>query len=292
MGDRRKRSKRRPDNHPYVPPTPRQPPSHVGLWGRGAAERRLPPQPATSSDMPARPEPADDASGPWRWSGTAIDRPEPNLYTIVQMDVANSARWYGRSLERMRNDLFDLIGDVASGCDIDLESLPCDDNGDGLRLLLPIEVVGPTTAIDTFTSGLAAGLREHRKRVRSEARIRLRMAFHVGLVTRHRGSWTGSSLVVPARLVNSKPLRQALKAGADVDLAVAVSDGMYQVVVRDHYGHIPLTCYREIRVRVKEYRNRAWLLVPRSACICGLPITETPHSRRVRVQSGNTKEQT
>jgi hypothetical protein len=266
----RKRSKWGPDNHRATPAAPRHWPS---LDRRGASEGRQSRQRATSPAKEVRRTPAAIAQpGTWPWPRIGTKQRRPNLYTIVQMDVAGSARWDGPSLERMRDDLFDLIGNVALGGDIDLESMPpCDDHGDGVRLLLPVEAAGPTSVIDVFTNGLAAGLSEHRRQVSASARIRLRVAFHVGLVTRHRGSWTGSSLVVPARLVNSKPLRQALRTGADVDLAAAVSDGMYQAVVRDRFGRIPLTCYREVQVRVKEYRARAWLLVPRPACICALP---------------------
>jgi hypothetical protein len=185
------------------------------------------------------------------------------------MDVAGSARRDGRALERMRNDLFDLVENAAARGDIDLESPPFDDNGDGLRLVLTPDVP-PTRAIDVFAVGIEADLREHRRQVEDEARIRLRVAFHIGLVTRHRGSWTGSSLVVPARLVNAKPLRAALRTDPEANLAAAVSNAMYQLVVRDRFGHIPVTCYRKVRVRVKEYDDRAWLLVPRSACVCSL----------------------
>jgi hypothetical protein len=208
-------------------------------------------------------------SGPWPRPGKTTGR-HPRLCTIVQMDVAGSARRDGRSLEQMRNDLFDLVESVALRGEINLETPPYEDTGDGLRLLLPADIP-PTRAIEVFAGGLAAGLHEHRRKVDAAARIRLRVAFHIGLVTRHRGSWTGSSLVVAARLVNSKPLRAALRVDDKVNLAAAVSDPMYQLVVRDRFGHIPVTCYRKIRVRVKEYDDRAWLLVPRSACVCALP---------------------
>jgi len=208
-------------------------------------------------------------TGPWPRPGRTTGR-HPRLCTIVQMDVAGSARRDGRSLEQMRNDLFDLVENVALRGGIDLETPPYEDTGDGVRLVLPADV-SPTRAIDVFAGGLAVGLRAHRRRVDAEARIRLRVAFHIGLVTRHRGSWTGSSLVVTARLVDSKPLRTALRMNDKIGLAAAVSDPMYQLVVRDRFGHIPLTCYRKIRVRVKEYDDRAWLLVPRSACVCALP---------------------
>jgi hypothetical protein len=132
------------------------------------------------------------------------------------------------------------------------------------------EILGPTRVIDVLAGGLATGLREHRRQVSETARIRLRIGFHIGLVSRHRGHWAGGALVVPTRLIDAEPLREALRSDPDVDMVAAVSDAMYQSVVRGRFGHFPLACYREVRVRVKEYDDRAWLLVPRSTCVCAM----------------------
>jgi class 3 adenylate cyclase len=243
---------------------PPSPPSGIG-HSHPAAFRNLNdkiPLRMNRPDGPAR-QRRSNPPGPWRRPGRTPVHRRPNLYTILQMDVAGSARRDSRSLRRMRDDLFDLVEEVALDGGVDLESLPYDDHGDGLRLLLPPDVP-PPQVIDVFAGNLEAGLREHRRQVDPSARIRLRVSFHIGLVTRHRGSWTGSSLVVAARLVQSKPLRAALRMDDEVNLAAAVSDPMYQLVVRDRFDDTPLTCYRKVRVRVKEYDDRAWLLVPRS----------------------------
>src|SRR6266511_2640607 len=111
--------------------------------------------------------------------------------------------------------------------------------------------------------GLTAGLREHRRYVSEQARIRLRVCFDLGLVEAHRGSWAGDVLVRASRLIAAEPVREALRTEPDADLVAVVSDAMYDLVVRHGYGHTPPDSYREIRVRVKEFEGRAWLLVPR-----------------------------
>jgi hypothetical protein len=209
-------------------------------------------------------------SRPWRDRDRDGGDRDPSFHSIVSMDVARSAGRDDRAIKRMRNDLFELVEDALSDCGVDPQSLPYDDHGDGLRLVFAPEILGPTRVIDLLVGGLAIGLREHRRQASATARIRLRVGFHIGLVIRHRGHWSGSALVVPARLLDAEPLREALRDDADVDLAVAVSDAMYQSVVRDRFGHFPPACYREIRVRVKEYDDRAWLLVPRPTCVCAM----------------------
>src|SRR6266508_1272532 len=136
--------------------------------------------------------------------------------------------------------------------------------GRNLYVIVLIDVVGSAAqVIDTFVGGLTAGLREHRRYVSEQARIRLRVCFDLGLVEAHRGSWAGDVLVRASRLIAAEPVREALRTEPDADLAAVVSDAMYDLVVRHGYGHTPPDSYREIRVRVKEFEGRAWLLVPR-----------------------------
>jgi hypothetical protein len=188
---------------------------------------------------------------------------ERNLYSIVLMDVIGSAVFEGQGQRRMRDDLYRLVTDVAADNGVNLDRLLYDDNGDGLRLVVPLNLLPPTRVIDAFVDGLAAGLREHRRYVSPQARLRLRVCFDLGLVEAHRGSWTGDVLVRASRLINAEPVREALRVDLDADLVAVVSDPMYELVVRPRFGRIPPDSYREIRVAVKEFAGTAWLLLPR-----------------------------
>ncbi len=186
-----------------------------------------------------------------------------NLYVIVLIDVVGSAAHDIQGQRRMRDDLYRLVTDLAADNGFDLDRLLYHDNGDGFRFVVPLSLLPPTQVIDTFVGGLTAGLREHRRYVSEQARIRLRVCFDLGLVEAHRGSWAGDVLVRASRLIAAEPVREALRTEPDADLVAVVSDAMYDLVVRHGYGHTPPDSYREIRVRVKEFEGRAWLLVPR-----------------------------
>lgn len=198
-----------------------------------------------------------------------VARPDRNLYTIVLIDLAMSAANDCQGQRRIRTDLYDLVHDVVRYGGLTLESLPFSDTGDGLRLVVPLDRIQPTQVVDMFVLGLTAGLREHRRRVRESARIRMRVAFDLGLVEPHLRGWTGDPLVRAARLVDAEPLRDALRSDRMLDLVVVVSDELYQSVVRHGYGYIAPDCFQAIHVRVKEFDATAWLLKPQANGLCG-----------------------
>jgi hypothetical protein len=96
----------------------------------------------------------------------------------------------------------------------------------------------------------------------------MRTCFDLGVLEKHRRSWTGDTLVRAARLIDAQQLRHALHADPDADLVAVVSDEMYKIV-RQGSGYIPPDCFQEIRVRVKEFDGRAWLLAPAGSCWYG-----------------------
>jgi hypothetical protein len=195
--------------------------------------------------------------------------PGRSLHTIVLIDVAMSARHDSRGQRRMRSDLYEMVRDVLRYGGFELESLPLTDTGDGLRLFLPLDRIQATHVVDMFVLGLAARLREHRQEVSEAARIRIRMAFDLGLIEPHLQGWTGDPLVRVARLIDAEQLRAALRVDQRLDLAAVVSDVFYEAVVRHGYGYIGPSCFRAIRVNVKEFDARAWQLAPGTVGMCG-----------------------
>jgi hypothetical protein len=197
------------------------------------------------------------------------DTPRRGLHTIVLTDVAMSARHHTQGQRRMRRDLYEMVRDVVQYVGVDLESLPLADTGDGLRLSLPLDRIQPTHIVDMFVLGLGARLREHRQATNDATRIRLRVAFDFGLIEPHLLGWTGDPLIRVARLIEAEPLRAALRADDRLDLVAVVSDVLYEAVVRHGYGYVGPSCFRAIRVTVKEFESRAWQLTPGTAGMCG-----------------------
>ena len=187
-------------------------------------------------------------------------RYEPVHYTIVSMDVVKSGGRDDQLLLRMRADLRAMVADALERQGLDLAGIASEDLGDGVRLIVPAQVT-PARLLDPFVPQLAAALREHRKAAADAARLRLRLAVHMGLLHRDDGGWTGEPLVHSARLLDAAPLRQVFDAADQPDLAIIVSEDVYDKVVRHGYG-LDARAYRRVQVRVKETRAGAWIHVP------------------------------
>jgi hypothetical protein len=184
--------------------------------------------------------------------------------SVVLLDVANSASRDHRGQLRMRDDLYEIMAEVTDDDGIDIESLQPDDTGDGMRLIIPSEVMRPARVVDTFVTGLAAVLREHHQQSSEKARIRMRACFDSGFVSEHRRGWTGEPLVRAARLIDANQVREALATDPGAHLVTVLSEPAYDVR-RSRFTVIPPDCFQRIRVRVKEFDGTAWLLAP-GAC--------------------------
>ncbi|MEU8172400.1 hypothetical protein AB0C14_05965 [Microbispora hainanensis] len=92
-------------------------------------------------------------------------------------------------------------------------------------------------------------------------RMRLRMAVHFGPV--HLGAANGVAgrhAVQQARLLDSAPVRRALDACPAADLALIVSDRVYDDYISQGLGEPG--AYRPVQVKVKEHSCTAYLHVP------------------------------
>jgi hypothetical protein len=185
-----------------------------------------------------------------------------NLYGVVQFDVAGSGSRDSRLQTRMREDLHGITERLLVARDVDPGQLSIEDRGDQLRMIIPLTVMPPDRIVDVFVPGLVAELRENSRAASPAARIRLRLCIDIGLIEPHQGSWAGVALVRATRLLEAAPVRAALRANPEADLAVVLSDQMYEMVVRHRFGLLDPDRFERIRVHVKEFDADAWLLVP------------------------------
>lgn len=128
-------------------------------------------------------------------------------------------------------------------------------NGDGFHYFLPDSDM--YTAMRHLLSTLPRLLAEDNQV--HDDRVRLRMATDVGTVGFGPLGFTADAVVRFSRLVDSRPIREAVEAH-DVDLVVLVSDTLYQDVITrfDDLAALPFTT---VDVAVKNYHAPAHLLV-------------------------------
>lgn len=147
---------------------------------------------------------------------------------------------------------FDAIDISWDGCDIE-------DRGDGVFVLAQPEVP-KASFVEHLPQALAATLRQHNRQHPREERIRLRMALHAGEINYDQHGVTAKSINLAFRLLDAKPLKDAL-AGSSGVLALIVSQWFYEEVVQ-HSQIEDASTYRSVAIDVKETKTTAWISLP------------------------------
>lgn len=143
------------------------------------------------------------------------------------------------------------------------------EQGDGGLALLPTGgdvdeprlIVSLLTALRTGLAGLNVDLVE-------QARVRLRVALHEGVVHRAAHGYVGPAVIEVCRLRDADAVREAL-AGSDAPMVVAVADSLYRDVLSQGYHGLPGEAFTPVSVRVKSYRGTAWIHIPGGAAAPG-----------------------
>ncbi len=184
----------------------------------------------------------------------------PTHHTVVGIDVARSGGRNDLMQLRMRADLRAVISTSLAAQGLGWIHLHHDDLGDGVRLIVPAGI-SPSVMLDPFVPTIAQLLREHRMASADVARLRLRMAVHMGLLLYDGHGWAGQPLVHAARLLNAASVRLAFDTAPQADLILVVSQLVYESVVEQGYGLDPGT-YRAVQICEKETDATAWIHLP------------------------------
>ncbi|HEX7162423.1 MAG TPA: protein kinase [Trebonia sp.] len=183
------------------------------------------------------------------------------LRTVFVLDVAG----YGRRTVPERDDvqrrLRQLVVAMLAECGLTLDLRVVDHQwtGDGINGILPPDI-DPPAVLSSLVRSLAADLRADN--ARHADRIRLRMAIGVGIIERRAAGFGGPVIVDISRLVDSAALRSALFGDPAADLAVAVSDQVYTLIIRPGYPGIPVDQFTKANIVAKELSGAAWIWLP------------------------------
>lgn len=133
------------------------------------------------------------------------------------------------------------------------------DRGDGLLTVAP-PAISTSPLVDPLLPRLAERIGRYNEAADDLVRIRLRCALHVGPVLADGTGYPSASIIHAARMLDSTPLRRAL-ADSGADLAVMVSDYVYEAVVRHLGGPARRDAFRPARYRAKGTPITSWLYV-------------------------------
>ncbi|WP_067475050.1 hypothetical protein [Actinomadura hibisca] len=193
--------------------------------------------------------------------------------------ISVDAMGYGSGDDQRQSDvqtgLLDVLNQAAASAGLDRDNWERQGAGDGeFSVLLPQTAEG--RLVGDFPRYLAAFLNRRNGNAPWENRLRLRLAIHYGTAIADVNGRSGQGPVEVARLCDSPPLRAALKE-SEADLAVMLSDRIFTDIVR--HGHalsVDPKDFREVKVQVKEFSERAWLWIPRGRTIHSLTLAIPP----------------
>ncbi|MGW4114596.1 substrate-binding domain-containing protein [Actinosynnema sp. NPDC004786] len=182
--------------------------------------------------------------------------------TVVVVDVSAFSR---RSLipqGAIRRGLYAALAAAFEDCGLDWSAAYHEDRGDGVLVLVPPDVPKSRVA-DGLVHALHGELRRYNATRTEDALMRLRMAITAGEVQHDDEGVVGEAVTLAFRLLDSRPLRDALERSTGL-FALIVSDRFYADVVEPDPAMDPGS-FRRVDVEVKEVRGHAWLHLPNAA---------------------------
>lgn len=206
---------------------------------------------------------------------------DPVNRTMLLVDIEKFSERDDVEQAFLRRMLYDAVDSTLERAGIEETLRLRADQGDCL-----MEFIDPNASVTrllrTLLRELPGYLRSLNRTASSSAQIRLRAVLASGYIWRdERGIWVGSDLNHACRLLDANLLRDALRRSAD-DLALCVSESLYQGIIRHDHEGIPTAKFHAVTLDSKNGPLSAWLYGPRpedSSPSTGTDATTAPTTR-------------
>ncbi|MYQ78125.1 MULTISPECIES: hypothetical protein [unclassified Streptomyces] len=184
---------------------------------------------------------------------------DPVNSTIFLLDIEKFSERDDVEQAYLRRMLFELADRALLAAGIEMTRRRRADRGDSVMELIDSNA-SPTALLRTLLTFVPAELRALNRRASSSAQMRLRGVVASGYVAVDGdGGWVGSDLNHACRLLDAKVLRQALLKRPGHDFALAVSESVYQGVVRHNHAGVPADEFHAVTMDSKNGPLPAWL---------------------------------
>lgn len=183
---------------------------------------------------------------------------------LVGTDIERYSRRSAQDQHVAQQVYAQALRQAASSARLDLDDWLRQPAGDGELAVLPDGVHEPRL-IGVMLPVLAKHLAGYNRSRPPEQRVRVRVAVHRGYI-RLDGAmgFAGPPPVHVRRLLDSEPVRDLLRNRPTINVAVIVSDEIYQQIVVNRYEGLCPELFREVQVThpEKEYSATAWVYAP------------------------------
>jgi hypothetical protein len=179
--------------------------------------------------------------------------------------LAADARGYGQGNDlqqiSVQRYLIEVLSDAAESVGLDRLTWHRQQGGDSEFAVLPAGT-SEKIVVDPFIRELNACLARHNSMLREDLRLRLRLAVHFGRVVPADNGHAGPAPVELARILDSAELHAVLDDQPAANLAVALSDRVFEDTVQPgHTTHRPED-FRRVTIAKKKFTGVAWLWSP------------------------------
>jgi hypothetical protein len=194
---------------------------------------------------------------------------DPVYRSIFMVDIERYSKRDNLGHLTLRKGLRSVLDNAFEAAGVDCDPAESQDLGDG-RLCLIDPHIAKTVLLNDLVRKLAESLSVFNRDRAGHARMRLRVAVHAGEVHIDGTGFPGAAVVIAARLIDATQLRNALAASPS-DIALIVSNHIYEEIVKQHYPGIDPGKFVSVVVNAKTFHERAWIATP------GHPVPSAAH---------------
>jgi hypothetical protein len=181
----------------------------------------------------------------------------------IGFDIKGFGKLNTRQQGNIQTDLHTLLDRAAENVGIDREPWERQQTGDGEIAVLPPDA-DMVRIVRRFTFELNEQLLMYNDDRSADTVMRLRVAMHTDAIKRTAHGYAGQALIVLSRLLDSDALHDALESAPRAQLALLVSEPIYQKVGVSGLGGVRPEHFTPIRIHVpgKGFDQMAYLHVP------------------------------
>ncbi|RKN39263.1 hypothetical protein [Streptomyces hoynatensis] len=182
-------------------------------------------------------------------------------HLCMAVDVEKYSRLDTPHQEAAQADLVRILEDAAVLSGLDRTRWGRQAQGDQEFTVLPQDT-SEAALLGDFVRHLAATLAERNLRHDAAKRLRLRLAFDIGVARTAALGYSGPTPVSVARYLNAPQLKRVLAAVTSTNLVVIVADRLYQDVVRLRAHGLNPEEYARVHIQQKEFTGYGWIHLP------------------------------
>lgn len=203
---------------------------------------------------------AEDVGAPKRGGRAGMDAGIRKLCVAYDVESYSGRGTRGEYVAQQR--LADTLELAFQDAGVPRDSLQIQEQGDGGIAFVPTggSVDEPRLLVGLINS-LRIRLSELNEDLVDQARVRLRVGLHEGVVHRAPHGYVGPAVIEVCRLRDADEVRSAL-ADSDAPMVAAVADTLYRDVLSHSYHGLPASAFIPVDVRVKSFTGRAWVYLP------------------------------